>query len=257
MPKTMELPAISRRSWLRTAATTVLSAGVLFKPKRVFAQAQVTRGPILSAATLSALLVRDRALLAEFASDPARFLQARFGLTPANSAFLAHFAPQDLDSARQAAQLALGTNRPLVFQPATTWLDATRRIAVAAPAAGGSPPPTGPQDVSSAVLREPVTVSYPANACAQASQDAEMAARLTAELQAAGVSMSADDLRNLAASIAAGGAAATAVAEIIATAIARGASADAAVQQTSQGSNSSLDIVNFLTLKLRLSRKIR
>ncbi len=84
-----------------------------------------------------------------------------------------------------------------------------------------------------------------------------MAAQLTADLQAAGVSMSADDLRNLAASIAAGGAAAVAVAQTIAAAIARGASVGAAVEQTSQGSNSSLDVINLLKLKLRLSRKIR
>lgn len=257
MPEMMELPAISRRNWLCAAATTVFSAAVLSNLKQVFAQAQVTQVPILSAASLGALLIRDRALLAEFADDPVRFLHARFPLTPANCAFLAHFAPQDLDGARQAAQLALGINRPLVFQPAASWLDATRRIAVAAPTASRAALATAPQDVSSAVLREPVTIFYPANACAQANQEAEMAARLTAELQAAGVSMSADDLRNLAASIAAGGAAAMAVAEFIATAIARGGSADAAVQQTSQGSNSSLDVVNFLKIKLRLPRKIR
>lgn len=257
MPKIMGLPAINRRSWLYAAAITVFGAGALFNPKRVFAEAQVSQSPILSAAALSALLIRDRALLAEFANDPVRFMHSRFGLTPANSAFLAHFAPQDLDSARQAAQLALGANRALVFQPANSWLDATRRIAVAAPTAGRLPPATAPQDVSGAQLREPVTVFYPASICAQANQDAEMAAQLTADLQAAGVSMSADDLRNLAASIAAGGAAAVAVAQTIAAAIARGASVGAAVEQTSQGSNSSLDVINLLKLKLRLSRKIR
>ncbi len=125
MPKIMGLPAINRRSWLYAAAITVFGAGALFNPKRVFAEAQVSQSPILSAAALSALLIRDRALLAEFANDPVRFMHSRFGLTPANSAFLAHFAPQDLDSARQAAQLALGANRALVFQPANSWLDAT------------------------------------------------------------------------------------------------------------------------------------
>jgi len=74
---------------------------------------------------------------------------------------------------------------------------------------------------------------------------------------AAGVSMSADDLRNLAASIAAGGAAAMALSGFLVAAIAGGASVGAAVQQTSQGSNSSLDVVKFLKFKLSVSRKIR
>jgi hypothetical protein len=254
VPEMMKPTAIGRRNWLCAAATTMFSAAVLFNLKRVFAQ-EVSRGPLLSATNLGALLIRDRAFVAEFVADPVRFLHARFELTPANCAFLAHFAPQDLDSARQAAQLALNTNRPLVFQPATSWLDATRRIAVAATTAGRAAPATAPQDVLRAAPREPVTILYPANACAQANQDAEMAARLAAQLQAAGVSMSADDLRNLAATIAAGGPAAMAVAEMVATAIAGGASVGAAVQQASQGTNSMSDVVKFL--KLKLSRRMR
>jgi len=236
----------SRRELLHGAGTTLFSAFALLNLKHVLAQAQATGRPVLSPATLATLL-QNPTLLREFATDPIRFLGTRFELTAVNRAFLAHLAPPDLDRARQAAQLALSSGRPLAFQAATSGQDATQVLAL-----GELPLGTAARAVAAEV-----SVLYSVKVCAQADQEAQLAGRLAAELQTAGIAISPDDVGALAAAIAGGGAAGMAVALFLATTIAAGTPVDAAVQQASQGRNSTLDIVVFLKSRLSLPRKIR
>ena len=247
--------AMSRRKLLRLAGgTAVASMAGLLDLRHALAQSRVTGRPVLNDWNLAAMLTGDRQSLAAFADDPVRLVESRFELTPAMRAFIAHLSADDLERARQAAHLALATNRPMAVQSAAAWQDPAHRLAViAAPPAIGTravtalPAQTGVQPI-------PVAIQYNVGACADATRDANLANQLAAELQAAGVMVSSEDVSQLAAAIGAGGAAGAQMALFITTQVTGGQTIDTAVQQASQGSNAALDLTSILRAKLAQPR---
>jgi hypothetical protein len=252
---TTDAEAMSRRKLLRLASgAAVASMAGLLDLRQALAQARLTGRPLLNDSNLAAMLTSDRPSLAAFADDPLRFVESRFEMTPAMRAFVARLSADDLERARQAARLALATNRPMAVQSAAAWQDPAHHLAVVA-----APPAIGTRAITAlpaqtALQPSPVAIQYNVGTCADAARDADLANQLAAELQAAGITMNGDEVSQLAAAIGAGGTAAMQMALFITTTVAGGQTIDTAVQTASQGPNAALDLSSILRAKLAQRR---